>query len=199
PGHERSGGVVSPHGVDERYTTYHLDRVFPTLSDLTAASQRMQFLAMKYEIEQMRRHPSIVGYVITEFTDVHWECNGLLDMHRNPKIYYDTFAQVNSDVVILPEWKRTAFWEGERVEIDLLVSNFGSADLTGSWLEWRLDLWQEVGGSFASLAPRPTDTTLVGTAAFEVPRLEHSAHAHLELRLLDAAGNVASRNEQELY
>ena len=33
----------------------------------------MQFVALKYEIEQMRRHPSIVGYVITEFTDVHWE------------------------------------------------------------------------------------------------------------------------------
>ena len=31
------------------------------------------------EIEEMRRHPSIGGYVITEFTDVHWECNGLLE------------------------------------------------------------------------------------------------------------------------
>ena len=75
---------------------FHLDKVFPTLADLTAASQRMQFVALKYEIEQMRRHPSIVGYVITEFTDVHWECNGLLDMCRNPKVFYDQIGQVNS-------------------------------------------------------------------------------------------------------
>jgi hypothetical protein len=198
-GHERSGSVVYPHGIDERFKTYHLDRVFPTLSDLTTASQRLQFLAMKYEIEQIRRHPSIVGYVITEFTDVHWECNGLLDMHRNPKSYYDIFAQVNSDVVIVPEWRRTTFWEGERVEIDLLVSNFSSADLSGSRLEWRLDLWSEVGGSFTGLTPRPTDTTHVGAATFEVPLLEQGVRARLELHLLDAAGVEVSRNEQELY
>jgi hypothetical protein len=137
--------------------------------------------------------------VITEFTDVHWECNGLLDMHRNPKSYYDIFAQINSDVVIVPEWRRTTFWEGERVEVDLLVSNFSPADLSGSRLEWRLDLWPEVGGSFAGLTPRPTDTTHVGTAAFEIPQLEQSVRARLELRLLDAAGHGVSRNEQELY
>ncbi|HET9224441.1 MAG TPA: glycoside hydrolase family 2 TIM barrel-domain containing protein [Roseiflexaceae bacterium] len=198
-GHERSGSVVYPHAIDERFEAYHLNLVFQTLSDLTTASQRLQFLAMKYEIEQIRRHPSIVGYVITEFTDVHWECNGLLDMHRNPKSYYDIFAQVNADVVIVPEWKRTAYWEGERVELDLLVSNFGSADLGGSRLEWRLDRWPEVGGTFSGLSPRPTDTTHAGTVAFEVPRLEQSARARLELRLHDATGNIASRNEQELY
>jgi hypothetical protein len=198
-GQDRSGSVVYPHGIDERFKAYHLDRVFATLADLTAASQRMQFLAMKYEIEQIRRHPSIVGYVITEFTDVHWECNGLLDMHRNPKSYYDIFAQINGDVVIVPEWRRTAFWEGERVEIEMLVSNFAPADLRGSRLEWRLDLWPEVGGTFINLAPRPADTTYVGAAAFVVPRLEQGTRARLEMRLLDAAGNVASRNEQELY
>ncbi len=63
---------------------------------MPAASQRMQFTALKYQIEQMRRHPSIVGYVITEFTDVHWESNGLLDMCRNPKTFYDVIGQVNS-------------------------------------------------------------------------------------------------------
>ena len=86
-------GVVYPHGIEQRFQRYHLDKVFPTLADLTAASQRMQFMALKYEIEQMRLHPSIVGYVITEFTDVHWECNGLLDMCRNPKIFHDVIGR----------------------------------------------------------------------------------------------------------
>jgi Glycosyl hydrolases family 2/Glycosyl hydrolases family 2, TIM barrel domain/Glycosyl hydrolases family 2, sugar binding domain len=198
-GHERSAGVVYPHGIDERFKTFHLDRAFPTLSNLAAASQHMQFLAMKYEIEQIRRHPSIVGYVITEFTDVHWECNGLLDMHRNPKIYYDTIGRINSDVVIVPEWRRVAFWEGERVEIDLLVSNFSAADLRASRLEWRLDLRPEIGGVFAGLAPRLADTTPIGTVTFEVPALQRGVRARLELRLLDAAGGVASSNDQELY
>ncbi|HEV8176203.1 MAG TPA: glycoside hydrolase family 2 TIM barrel-domain containing protein, partial [Gemmatimonadales bacterium] len=105
-GIEWGEGVVYPHGIEQRYKAYHLDKVFPTLSDLSAASQRMQFTALKYQIEQMRRHPSIVGYVITEFTDVHWESNGLLDMCRNPKTYYDVIGQVNSPDAIVPtDWE----------------------------------------------------------------------------------------------
>ena len=96
----------------------HIDKVFPTLSDLSAASQRMQFTALKYQIEQMRRYPSIVGYIITEFTDVHWESNGLLDMCRNPKAYYDVIGQVNSPDAIVPtDWERIAGDSGARALI----------------------------------------------------------------------------------
>ena len=117
-GIEWGDGVMYPHAVERRYRGYHLDKVFPTLSDLTAASQRMQYTALKYQIEQMRRHPSIVGYVITEFTDVHWEANGLLDICRNPKANYDVISQVNSADAIVPmDWDRIAFREGERCEV----------------------------------------------------------------------------------
>src|SRR5687768_800036 len=54
-GIEWGDGVVYPHGIEQRYRAYHLDKTFPTLSDLSAASQRMQFTALKYQIEQMRR------------------------------------------------------------------------------------------------------------------------------------------------
>ncbi len=101
-GQEWGEGVVYPHGVEDRFKAFHLDKVFASLAELSAASQRMQFAALKYEIEQMRRYPNIVGYVITEFTDVHWESNGLLDMCRNPKAYYDKIGYVNSDNVIVP-------------------------------------------------------------------------------------------------
>ena len=126
-GIEWGDGVVYPHAIEQRYRGYHLDKVFPTLSDLTAASQRMQYTALKYQIEQMRRHPSIVGYVITEFTDVHWEANGLLDICRNPKAYYDVIGQVNSADAIVPmDWERIAFWEGERCEVRLGLSHFST-------------------------------------------------------------------------
>jgi hypothetical protein len=91
-GLEWGDGAAYAHGVENRFRTWHLDKVFPTFADLARASQRMQFCALKYQIEQMRRHPSIVGYIITEFTDVHWEANGLLDMCRNPKAFNDATA-----------------------------------------------------------------------------------------------------------
>ena len=199
-GIEWGDGVVYPHGIEQRYKAFHLDKVFPTLSDLAAASQRMQFTALKYQIEQMRRHPSIVGYVITEFTDVHWESNGLLDLCRNPKAYFDVIGQINSPDAIVPtDWERIAFWEGERCEVRLALSHFSSADLRSSRLEWNLDLWPDIRGSFDNLAPHRAQLTQLGTAMFEVPPLEQAARARLEMRLLNAGGELVTRNHHELY
>jgi hypothetical protein len=199
-GIEWGDGVVYPHGIEQRFKAFHLDKVFPTLADLAAASQRMQFTALKYQIEQMRRHPTIVGYVITEFTDVHWECNGLLDMCRNPKAFYDVIGQVNSPDAIVPtDWERIAFWEGERCEVKLALSHFSSADLRNSRLEWQLDQWPEIKGTLEGVTPERAQLTNLGTVVFEVPRLERPTRARLEMRLLSAGGELVTRNHHELY
>jgi glycosyl hydrolase family 2 len=199
-GIEWGDGVVYPHGIEQRFKAFHLDKVFPTLSDLSAASQRMQFTALKYQIEQMRRHPSIVGYVITEFTDVHWECNGLLDMCRNPKAYFDVIGQVNSaDAIVPTDWERIAFWEGERCEVRLALSHFSSSDLRGCRLEWNLDQWPEISGSFAGVIPERAQLTNLGTVVFQVPRTERPVRARVEMRLLSAGGELVTRNHHELY
>jgi hypothetical protein len=199
-GIEWGDGVVYPHGIEQRFKAFHLDKVFPTLSDLSAASQRMQFTALKYQIEQMRRHPSIVGYVITEFTDVHWESNGLLDMCRNPKTYYDVIGQINSaDVIVPTDWERIAFWEGERCEVKLALSHFSSADLRNSRLEWQLDLWPELRGTFEGIRPERAQLTNLGTIVFEVPPVEKAVRARLEMRLLNGSGEQVTRNHHELY
>ncbi len=198
-GIEWGEGAVYPHGVEDRYRAWHLDKVFPTFSDLAAASQRMQFCALKYQIEQMRRHPSIVGYIITEFTDVHWECNGLLDMCRNPKTFYDALANVNSADAIVPDWERLSFWEGERCEVRLALSHFSSADLKGCRLEWSLDQWPEMRGVFDGLMPRSAQIIEVGSVEFEVPALKAGMRVRLEMRLLDRTGQLVTSNHQELY
>jgi hypothetical protein len=198
-GIEWGDGVTYPHGIEQRFRAYHLDRVFGSLSELAAASQRMQFTALKYEIEQMRRHQGIVGYIITEFTDVHWESNGLLDMCRNPKAYFDVIGNVNSADAIVPDWDRIVFWEGERCEVRLSLSHFSPEDLRGGRLVWRVDLWPEVSGVFEPVDSRPGTVMPVGTVVFEVPPLERSARARLELQLFDAAGQPVTANHQELY
>ena len=199
-GIEWGDGVMYPHAVERRYRGYHLDKVFPTLSDLTAASQRMQYTALKYQIEQMRRHPSIVGYVITEFTDVHWEANGLLDICRNPKSYYDVIGQVNSvDAIVPMDWDRIAYWEGERCEVRLGLSHFSTIDLRDCRIDWFLDLAPEIRGTFERLGPNRAHLSTVGTVAFTVPSLPKSARARLELRLLAADGRELCRNHHELY
>jgi hypothetical protein len=199
-GIEWGDGVTYPHGIEQRFRAWHLDKVFPTLADLAAASQRMQYTALKYQIEQMRRHPSIVGYVITELTDVHWEANGLLDICRNPKSYYDVIGQVNSADALIPiDWERIAFWEGERCEVRIALSHFSSHDLRNCRVEWNLDLWPKVGGAFERLTPRRADLTVAGTAVFDVPPLERGVRARLEMRLVDTAGQIVTGSHHELY
>ncbi|NJM06853.1 hypothetical protein HC891_12710 [Candidatus Gracilibacteria bacterium] len=198
-GIEWGEGAVYPHGVAQRFRAYHLDKVFGDLSQLAAASQRMQFTALKYQIEQMRRHPSIVGYIITEFTDVHWEANGLLDICRNPKAYYDVIGNVNSADAIVPDWERVAFYAGERCEMRLALSHFSTSDLWGARVAWHVDSWPAVSGSFEGISTLPATVTNLGTVVFTVPPIEQSLRARLELQLFDAAGALITANHQEFY
>jgi hypothetical protein len=199
-GLEWGEGVMYPHAIERRYRAYHLDKVFPTLGDLTTASQRMQYAALKYQIEQMRRHPSIVGYIITEFTDVNWEANGLLDLCRNPKAYYDVIGQVNSADAIVPmDWDRIAYWEGERCEVRLGLSHFSTIDLRDCRVEWFLDHSADTRGAFEHLGPNRARLTTVGTVAFTVPPVAEATRVRLELRLLDSDGHEVCRNHHELY
>ncbi|MGE5138011.1 MAG: glycoside hydrolase family 2 TIM barrel-domain containing protein, partial [Rudaea sp.] len=199
-GEEWGEGAAYPHGVEQRFHKWHIDKVFPTFSDLARASQHMQYLALKYQIEQMRRHPSIVGYVITEFTDVHWEANGLLDMWRNPKLLYDDIRDINRADAIVPEWgERIAYYEGERVNVDLILSHFSSADLRHSRLEWNLDLDPQVGGVFEDLMPEKVQISDIGSVEFIAPATRQSVKANLEFRLYNAVGELMTRNRQEMY
>ncbi|MCS6846841.1 MAG: glycoside hydrolase family 2 TIM barrel-domain containing protein [Anaerolineae bacterium] len=198
-GLEHGGGEVYPHGVRYRFKLFGLDRIFGSLSQLAEASQRQQMAAMKYEIEQMRRHPSIQGYVITEFTDLHWECNGLLDMLRNPKVYHPEIGQINADDVIVPEWERLAFHAGERVEVKLALSHYSRHDLNGSRLEWRLTGFPKVAGVSNDLSPAAFTVTDAGAIAFDAPNVKRGTRARLALQLVASDGAVAACSYLDLY
>jgi hypothetical protein len=191
-------GVVYPHGVEARFRQFHLDQIFPTLSALSAASQRLQFAALKYEIEQIRRQQAITGYVITEFTDVHWESNGLLNMVRQPKLFFEQLATINNDDLIIPDWHRLAYWEGERCEVALFLSHYSAADLQGSRLEWRLDGFANCSGVFVDLTPLPAAVTAIGKVVFAAPAVERGTKASLSCRLFNRTGRLVSHNELEL-
>jgi hypothetical protein len=197
-GYNWGDGVVYPHGVEQRFRDYHLERVFGSLAGLAEASQRLQFQAMKYEIEQMRRHPSIQGYVITEFTDVHWECNGLLDMCRNPKVYYEQFHTINNDTVIVPEWDRLVYRAGETCQVILLAAHYGSVDLTGSRLVWQLEEFPGIHGELGPLEIGPYSVSGAGALNFTVPEVTASRRARLSLALIDRKGSTAAENTLEI-
>jgi hypothetical protein len=86
----------------------------------------------------VRLQPEITGYVITELTDVHWECNGLLDMRRNPKAFHQALKNFNASTVIIPNWERVSYWSGETVKIGISLSHGASQALRPAELTWSL-------------------------------------------------------------
>ncbi|MBK8129191.1 MAG: hypothetical protein IPK53_09830 [bacterium] len=184
-GWEWGGGDVYPHAAAQRFYDLHLDKVFGDYAGLAQASQWAQFEALRYEIEAMRLYPQISGYVITEFTDLHWECNGLLDMLRNPKVYAGRLPEINADTMIIPRVVRQAWWGGETAVISFHLSHFGSQPLRGASLRWSLsgDGMPGLAGTIDDLTAVPTTVTTLPPLQLQIPALMHPARASLWLTL----------------
>lgn len=185
-------GAAYPHGIRNRFATYHLANVFGSFDAFIEKVQWYQFANLKYEIESMRAHAPIQGYVITEMTDVHWEANGLLDINRNPRVFHDRFAEINTDIVIVPQVGHHAVWAGEALPLGLKLATGGRAVPAGAVLHWSVD---GQSGMIAVPATGPLAVVDLGTTSI---RLSGPAHvASIGLRL-EAEGRELARNQIEI-
>ena len=150
-GHTWNEGVVHPAGVRERYAASALPSAFGAYPDFVRATQVNQFRAFKHEIEAMRQHSEINGYVITEFTDIHWECNGLLNQNRQPKAGHALYRSIiaGTQLIARPSAGRWGFAPGEAVAVRVQVGSDSATGAGGHKLRW----WLETGVTTALPAP----------------------------------------------
>jgi hypothetical protein len=135
--------------------------------------------------------------VITEFTDLHWEANGLLNIWRRPKVFHNHLRQFQQQDILFAGWQRLNYWEGDLCNVEVWVSHFSDRELRDYQVEWNIsDLG--VAGTIAPVSIARTDTRPVGCVSFVVPPLEQSVRARLHLRLRDPAGRIVARNVQIL-
>ena len=189
--------VSLPAGVHKRFIDHKLDKIFSSYDQLAEESQRSQFNALKYEIEKIRMTPQIQGYVITEFTDINWESNGLLDMWRNFKVYSDDLPLIQQQDVIIPRPVKYNYWSGEEAEIDIFISHYSDKDLSGLKLVWKLD--ENIRGSFNIDELKNADITKVETLKFILPEKNKSEKVRIDFTLIDSNGNIVSKNYSELF
>jgi hypothetical protein len=188
---------TQPHGVQRRFSRYHLDVIFGSYDQFAILTQWHQYYALKYQIEEMRKYPSVAGYVITEFTDLHWEANGLLNIWRRPKVFYNHLAQFQAQDVVFASWQRINYWESDLCNVDVFVSHFDDTELQGYSVEWNIsDLG--VAGTIENVSVERPDARKVGTISFVVPHIRHSLRSRLHLRLRDPEGRIVARNQQLL-
>ncbi|SEQ92875.1 Glycosyl hydrolases family 2, TIM barrel domain [Faunimonas pinastri] len=188
-------GAAYPHAIRNRFDMLRLDRVFGTFDRFIEAVQWHQFRNLQYEIGSMRSHPSIVGYVITEFTDVHWEANGLLDLKRNPRVFHERFAEVNTDIVLVPKLERHAFWTGETIDLQIVIAAGGRHVPEGLSLRWSL---AGRAGEVQAPAVAPLATSAPLAVTIGAPTLDASVNATLRLDLVASDGSVLATHAGDL-
>ncbi|MBU1333771.1 MAG: glycoside hydrolase family 2 [Alphaproteobacteria bacterium] len=186
-------GVALPHGIEERFASLDLHRTFGSFDGFIENVQWYQFMNLRYQIEEMRRYCSIMGYVITELTDVHWEANGLMDIERNPRVFHDVFAQINADTVIVPRPERYSAYAGERLAVEVTIATGGKALPDGATLRWSGD----ASGSVVLAATGPVSTTSPQALKIDLPATGESRMARLDFAL-EAGGDVVARNSCDI-
>jgi hypothetical protein len=184
-------GAAYPHGIEARFAALRLGTVFGDFAGFIEQVQWYQFANLKYQIEVMRSWPQIQGYVITEFTDVHWESNGLLDMNRHPRVFHDRFASINADVVIVPEVPRFAGVSGDIFRFGLKVATGGLA-LPPAELRWQTETGE--AGTFEVPATAPLATADLGMLDLPLPEVPKNRMLTISFTLT-ASGQVLARNE----
>ncbi|MGO4707018.1 glycoside hydrolase family 2 protein [Microvirga sp. 2MCAF38] len=194
-GHDWGEGVMYAHGVENRFSDWSMDRVFGDLRRFVTAAQWQQFRALKYEIEAMRRKPSLAGYVITELHDCHWESNGLLDMRRNPRVFHELFHIINADTIIVPKWERVSYWAGETVKLQISIAHGAGPVLEGCKLEISL------GGNNKRLSvPRLEAPCVVdlGDVEMHVPEPSDPELRRIGMELRTSEGLLIAQNHVDI-
>jgi hypothetical protein len=189
--------ITQPHGIEQRFADYQFNSLFPDLNALLDSTEWHEFEALKYEIGALRAHPEIQGYVITEFTDVNWEANGLLDMWRHPKAFGEALGRLQQDDLLVLRTDRHNYKMGENVEAEVSISHYGSGDLTGARVTWQLE-----GTSLAGILPVTSlpsaSAAKVGTIRFPVPTGSTPVKRILKAQLI-ASDKPLSENSLSYY
>jgi hypothetical protein len=185
-----------PAGIQHRFQEQRLDRIWDDVDALADATQWQQFAAFAGQVRELRRHPSIRGYVVTEFTDVFWEANGLLDVNRGPKIFHDRVAELNAPDVLVVDLPRFDLWAGERISCDALISSFSdsldASDDGEGQLTWQIRLSGRVTTGAPVVFGRwpGFDTRVVARLELDVPDVTQERRGELIVTATRSSGRA---------
>lgn len=186
-----------PAGADQRFVDYGLDKIWGDYETFAVETQWHQYAAMKFEIEVMRRQPSLAGYVITEFTDAYWESNGLLDFYRRPKVYHNEFAIINAPDVVTPQVGRYAWWDDEPLIVWPHVAHFSAADWPSAHLRIQ-GVENDAGLSEGLPSILPGEVRALDARRWPLPTVPATQRVAIEFRVDDDSQTPLARNRLDL-
>jgi hypothetical protein len=191
--HNGGSEITEPEGIEQRYADYQYPALFPALDALTDATEWHEYASLKYEIESIRSHPEIQGYVITEFTDVNWESNGLLDVWRNPKAFAGSLGKLERDDVLALRTEKRNYSPGETVTVMVSLSHYSQETLRGGSIAWKVE-----GTSLAGTLSLPSlpaaSVAPVGKIEFAAPSTPVAARKALNVEMIWEGKSLAENS-----
>ncbi|MBN1419054.1 MAG: hypothetical protein JXP34_09775 [Planctomycetes bacterium] len=165
------------------------------LAALARASENLQALSHKLNVESARLNPEIDGYDLWLVQD-YWTVNqGLLDQFYEPKAIDAAAARKwNGPSVLLIDRDRATYWEGETIRVKAYVSRFDGAER----IEGRLVAAVDGPSVYRKYVPVTLEGAgLLGPVAeIEIPaRLSDPRPAKVVLRLRLRAGALDIEND----
>jgi hypothetical protein len=191
--------VTRPAGVLERFKEFGFARLFADYNALAEATQRHQFVSLKHEIEEIRRHASIQGYVITEFTDINWEANGLMDMWRNPKVYAPELARLQQPDLVVARTEKKNYASGETVKFDLLLSHYSPRDFEGAQLVWRTETGRELSRQTIDKRIPRASVMPLARHSFPAPEVERPRRERITVEVRGKDNQLIAENSADVF
>ena len=196
---ETGAGPARAEGAHERFDAQGLGRIAPDPEALAEATQWHQFEAMQFEVGDLRGHPPISGYVVTELTDVFWEANGVIDLHRSAKAYDTRLPDVFGATTVFAALERWDLWGGDplRVEVQARFDDTSpSPEASATWRVMGRGLATAEGA--IELDVEPGGRHAMGWLELVVPTPDAPTEAELTIELLDAGGARVARQAHRL-
>ncbi|HEX8069013.1 MAG TPA: beta galactosidase jelly roll domain-containing protein [Pyrinomonadaceae bacterium] len=191
--------VTRPAGLFDRFNEFKYATLFRDYDALAEATQWHQFVSLKHEIEEIRRYASIQGYVITEFTDINWEANGLLSMWREPKAYAAELAQIQRPDVVIARTDKFNYTSGEPVRFEVWLSHYGAGDLRGARLLVRTEAGRRLSVQGFPGPITPGMVPLFPRFALNAPPVARPERLRVRLEVSDLAGKLLAENTAEVF
>lgn len=151
----------------------------------------------RWQTNELRRHPGIVGYTYTELYDIEHEYAGFALYDRTPKDFGYDPAMINSPDFVVLDYREDAHLQpGSALSVGVSVSAYGLPALEHGTISWRLQTTAAEPFVLASgdqtLDLTPFTVTEAQPIALTVP--DYTGAAQLWAELTDEQGNVRARN-----
>ncbi len=183
-----------------------------TWKALIPHSYAHSLLTRKFQIETFRRAPETGGYVITSIRDIKPTTPGMYTDSGELKWKSEEWVQFNGDSVLLlsTPGDQFVFKEGEKFQVQLILSHYGKRDITEGVLQWNMKPLDRYKQAFAKidLTPKLMSSEGINVSKGEtkvlvtIPLLAQDVREPVTLRLgvaLKDKGGSVTENEWLLW